>query len=192
MTYLKRHLAACIALLMLTAGGFAENPDRGAHLPSQAAADVLRDVAQTDGAFLAAGLVKTSYQTNNLASLLQYPTDNIVIVKLSGAQLKQAFERSLSLYPQANTSFLQLSGFEVTFNPNGASGQRVISVEQDGAPVGDAQDYTIAMPSSLGRGGLGYFKIWDKSKIVRTLETTVETALRGKPYQETAPRWIAR
>lgn len=169
------------------------NPETGAHLPSQCAADALRSFAGTDGAFLAAGLVKETYDKNDLSTLLQYPTDEIVIVKLSGALLKQAFERSVSLYPQPNASFLQISGFEVTFSKTAAPDSRILGVTAGGMPLDDSRDYQVAMPSSLGRGGLGYFKIWDKSKIVKTIEkATMESVLKDKKYSETSPRWTAQ
>ena len=184
-----------IALISMSAVALADEDtaETGAHLPSQAAADVLRSFAGTDGAFMAAGLVKSQYSKDNLASLLQYPTDEVVILKLLGSQLKQAFERSVSLYPQPNTSFLQLSGFEVTFAKNPTAGPRVLSVTVGGSKVDDSQSYTVAMPSSLGRGGLGYFKIWDKSKITKTFEkTTIEDVLRDKKFSESSPRWVAQ
>lgn len=189
---LKRLTIAFIALtsVALATEDTAEN---SAHVPSQAAADVLRDFAGTDAAFMAAGLVKAQYAKDNLASLLQYPTDEVVILKLTGAQLKQAFERSVSLYPQPNTSFLQISGFEVTFSKNPNANPRVLNVTAGGSKVDDAHSYTVAMPSSLGRGGLGYFKIWDKSKITKTFEnTTIEDVLKNKKFAESAPRWVAQ
>ncbi len=179
----------------MAVGSFAQatGPEAGAHQPSQAAADVLKQFAGADGAFMAAGLVKETYQKDNLASLLQYPTDDIVVLTLTGAQIKQAFERSVSLFPQPNTSFLQISGFEVTFNKSNAPDARIVSVTVGGAPLDVTHEYKVAMPSSLGRGGLGYFKIWDKSKITKTFDkTTVESVLKDKKYVETAPRWTAQ
>lgn len=188
----NRMLSAClVALVCAMAFALSDGPGTEAHLPSQAAADVLREQTGADGAFLAAGLVKESYRSDNLASLMQYPTDEVVLVQLKGAQIRQAFERSVSLYPQPNSSFLQISGFEVTFSKSGAVGQRVMSVTAGAGKLDDEKTYTVAMPNTLGRGGLGYFKIWDKSKIVRTESQTVEGMLRGKRFVETAPRWSA-
>lgn len=190
-------LVAGTVLAAFAAGALAQaqpqSPETGAHLPSQAAADVLRGYASTDGAFLAAGLVREGGQRDNLASYLQYPTDELVILKLNGRDLRQAFERSVSLYPQPNSSFLQLSGFEVTFSKAAAPGARVLSATAGGVPLDSQRIYTIAMPSSLGRGGLGYFKIWDKDKISKTFEgVTIEAVLKGKAYVETSPRWVVQ
>jgi len=46
------------------------------------------------------------------------------------------------------------------------------------------------MPASLGRGGLGYFKIWDKSNITKVLDKQVEDALAGQKYADTPLRWL--
>jgi 2',3'-cyclic-nucleotide 2'-phosphodiesterase (5'-nucleotidase family) len=181
-----------VAFLLSSALAFCQSTaEVGAHGPSQAAADVLHEYAGTDGAFLAAGLVKTSFQKDDLATLLQYPTDQLVVVVITGSQVKQAFERSLSLYPQANTSFLQISGFEVVFSKDAPSGQRVVQVRCNGLALDESKEYKVAMPSSLGRGGLGYFKIWDKNKIVKTFDKTVESILKGKRFVETSSRWVA-
>ena len=184
---------ASVWFAILSVLAFGQGPEVGAHLPSQAAADILRDYATVDGAFLAAGLVKPTFQkSEDLASLIQYPSDELVVVTITGAQVKQAFERSLSLYPEENSGFLQISGFEVTFSKSAPSGQRVLSVRCNGVSLEESKNYRIAMPSSLGRGGLGYFKIWDKAKITKTFEkVTVESILKGKRYAETSSRWVA-
>ena len=180
------------AVAALTCLAAQRGPAVEAHLPSQAAADVLREAASADGAFLAAGLVKENFSKDNLATLVQYPEDEVVVLALKGSQIRQAFERSISLYPQQNTSFLQVSGFDIAFDPSAAPGQRIKRVSAGGAPLDDNKTYNIAMPASLGRGGLGYFKIWDKNKIVSTLpSTTVEKVLSAKKYADTSPRWVA-
>jgi 2',3'-cyclic-nucleotide 2'-phosphodiesterase (5'-nucleotidase family) len=189
--YMNRAVSFLL-MTALAASCLAQNPGTGAHLPSQAAADVIRDAAGTDGAFLAAGLVNESYDPSNLASLVQYPTEKLVVLNLKGADIRQAFQRSLSLYPQANTSFLQISGFSVEFSGTGNPANRILKVNAGAAPLDPTRNYTVAMPSGLASGGLGYFKIWDKSKISKTLDLTVEAALSGKPFVQSAPRWVLR
>ena len=179
---------------MLTAASFAsaeDGPDVGAHSASQSAADIIKDFAQADGAFLAAGILKKNYSKDNLATLLQYPTNTVVVIALTGRQIRDAFERSLSLYPQPNEGFLQISGFEVTFKKNGTPNNRIVSIIANGARLDEAKSYNIAMPSTLAHGGLGYFKIWENAKTVRKFDATVEDVLRGKRVIETSPRWSA-
>lgn len=187
---MRRHILTLIAIsVACLAVAEVDNPETGANKASQAAADEIKSAAGTDAAFLAAALVKKDCDKENLASILQYPTDQIVVVNLSGTLLKQALERSVSLYPQPNTSFLQLSGVEATFKKSAASGSRIITVTVAGSPISADKTYSIAMPASLGRGGLGYFKIWDKTKIVKTLDKTAEEILKGKKFVDTSPRW---
>lgn len=171
----------------------ADGPSVGAHSPSQAVADLVRTAAGTDLAFMAAELVKTDYQKDKPETILSYPTEEIVVVNLTGTQIRKALERSLSLYPQPNNSFLQLSGMEVTFSKSASTGSRVLSVTVDGAKLQDTKSYTVAMPTSLGRGGLGYFKIWDKTNIARTVaKQTMESVVKGKTLGESSPRWVAQ
>jgi 2',3'-cyclic-nucleotide 2'-phosphodiesterase (5'-nucleotidase family) len=181
------------AAIVLPAAAYAQEPyEIGSYSPAQSAADAIRTAAGTDGAFVAAGLLKQSMQKDNLAGLFEFSSDEIVVVKLTGTQLKQAFERSLSVYPMPNSSFLQISGFQVTFSGSAPIGQRVKSATASGAPIDGNRTYTIAMPARLGRGGFGYFKIWDKSDITQTIPgATVDSMLKGKPVTDTSPRWVA-
>lgn len=167
-----------------------DSPESGAHGPSQAAADAIRAFAGTDGAFFTAGLIRGRFDKDNLATLAQFPSDELVVVRLTGGQLRQAFERSAMLFPQPNTSFLQISGFDVTLSRSAPPNQRITSASAQGAPISDSKTYTVVMPSSLGRGGFGYFKIWDKADIIKTYDgVTVESVLKGRRASESSPRW---
>lgn len=188
---MKKILALSLVMLISLAAFAQKNPATGAHAPSQAAADAIRDAAGTDGAFIAAGLVKDKFEGDDLSSLMQFGDDEIVVVTLKGSQIKQAFERSIALYPEANSSFLQVSGFEIEFDGKADPNSRIRSITAGGSRLDENRSYTIAMPATLGRGGLGYFKIWDKNKITSTLTgMTVEKALKGKKAAESRARWV--
>ena len=159
---------------------------------AQAAADVLRDSAEADAAFIAAGLLKEQPAGTHLASLLQYPTDELVVVKLKGSEIKQTLERSVANYPQFNSAFLQLSGISVTFSESAEPGSRILEVRIGDGPLSVNREYTVAMPASLARGALGYFKIWDKTRITKRLGMTVEDALKGKTGEVKTPRYIVK
>ena len=190
---------ANITVLALVLGAFAQAANAqgvstvangvNAEPGAQAAADVVRSVAGSDFAFLAAGLLKSTYNKDDLSSILEFPTDEIVIVNLTGAEIKNALERSIQLYPQSNTSFLQVSGMDITFKKNALPNERITSVSTPSGPLSDSKTYTVAMPGNLGRGGLGYFKIWNKGKIGKSLGTTLEQALKGKKFADSSPRW---
>ncbi len=190
MHYMRRAFFVLI-LLFATMLAFGEDaPDVGSNSASQAAADLLREYAGADGAFIAAGLINKTFDKDNLASLIQYPTDEVVVVSLTGSEVRQALERSVSLYPLPNPSFLQLSGIEATFSKGAAIGQRIVNVTVGGVKLDDKRTYAIAMPASLAQGGSGYFKIWDSSKIAKTFKNvTVASVLKGKHAADTSPRW---
>jgi 2',3'-cyclic-nucleotide 2'-phosphodiesterase (5'-nucleotidase family) len=194
---MKRLVGLAIAMVALAASSFGhiaeDGPDVGAHSASQSAADMIREAAGSDGAFLAAGILKPkSLQKDNLATLLQYPTNTIVVLSLTGTQIREAFERSVSMYPQPNEGFLQISGFEVTFKKSGAPNSRITNILVNGAKLEDTKSYEVAMPSSLAHGGLGYFKIWENAKTVKTFDkSTLEQILKGKKGSDSPPRWSA-
>lgn len=164
----------------------------GAHQGAQAAADLIREAAKTNGAFLTAGNLNASFDEKNLASLMQFPTEQVVVVDVSGADIRAAFERSIALHPQPNRSFLQISGFTVEFSTSAAPNNRIRSISTEAGALEDGKTYSIAMPLSLGRGGMGYFKQWDKQKIVRTLPGTIEDILRDKRAASSPSRWVSR
>lgn len=183
-------LLAALALGPVMA--WASNPELESHKPSQAAADVFRQLTGADMAFLPAGLVKSVDAVTDLSQLMVYPTDTLSVVKLTGAQVRLALERSVSLAPLPSSAFLQLSGLTVTYSKSAAPDKRIISVQVGDSKLSDSATYQVAMPTTLARGGLGYFKVWDKSKIDRTLEgQSLESILTGKRPTESADRWIA-
>jgi len=183
-----------LATLALAAGQLwaDDKPDVGPNLAAQSAADALKDFASSDGAFIAGGQLKETFDRNDLSTMLQYATDEVVVLNLTGDQIRQAFERSIAMYPSANQSFLQISGFEVTFKKS-ANSERVVSVTANGAPIDNARSYTVAMPMNLARGAVGYFRVWDAKHPAKTFpQTTMENVLKGKKATDGSPRWIAQ
>lgn len=177
--------AACAAFAV-------DGPDTGWFGPAQDAADEIRASTGADIALLAAGMMHAKRRGGDLAQLFKYPWDTIVVSKLTGAQLRAALSRSISLYPSPNNGFLQLSGVEVTFKKSEPAGERLVSVTVGDQPLDDETVYEVAMPIRLARGGYGYLKVWDKKSIDRTIEgLTLEKLLKGKTATEQAPRWKA-
>ncbi|MCS6948938.1 MAG: 5'-nucleotidase C-terminal domain-containing protein, partial [bacterium] len=77
--------------------------------------DALRDVSGADIAWLPAAafhevsLSRDTPPAEMVNRLLPYRDDRVAVLKLTGAQILQALERSLTLYPQPNAGFLQVS-----------------------------------------------------------------------------------
>jgi 2',3'-cyclic-nucleotide 2'-phosphodiesterase (5'-nucleotidase family) len=180
-----------IACLVAFAAG--DDPSAGPTVAGQSVADVLKDFSHADGALVPAGVIASPLQHNDLSTMLASESDKLVVVDLTGAQLKTAFEKSVMLYPQPNVGFLQVSGFEITFGKSGSLNSRVTDVQLNGSKLEESRTYEIAMPSSLQRGQFGYSDIWDKAKIVRTFEKAdLGSVLRGKHVSQSQPRWLSR
>lgn len=167
--------------------------------------DALRDVSGADIAWLpAAAFNETSVSRDTppaevVNRLLPYRDDRVVVLKLTGAQIRQALERSLTLYPQPNAGFLQVSGLKVTFDPTKPAGERVARVQTGKElkeDVDPAREYRVATSATLAYGALGYFKVWERSAVEREMDKTVGDALRayleaGKPIAGLSERIVA-
>lgn len=162
-----------------------------AHPNVQAAADLVRAAAGADVAFLPAGLLKEG-NPNDLATWLQHPGDEIVVVSLRGSELTKAAERSVANYPLPNSGFLQLSGMQVTFSAGRAAESRVTEITVGGMSVSAERQYSVAMPTALAYGALGYFKIWDRTQITRKTGSTLDAVLKGKSGSVRESRYVVR
>lgn len=167
--------------------------------------DALRDVSGADIAWLPAAAfneISVSRDTppaEVVNRLLPYRGDRVVVLKLTGAQIRQALERSLTLYPQPNAGFLQVSGLKVTFDPTKPAGERVVRVQTGKElkeDVDPAREYRVATSATLAYGALGYFRVWERSAVEREMDKTVDDALRayleaGKPIAGLSERIVA-
>ncbi len=159
-------------------------------------ADALRETAKADIAFVAASsftenitLPKGKAETADLLRALDFKTDAISVLKLTGAQVRKAMEHSLYLYPKTNSGFLQFSGMKVTINPDAEKDARVVSITVGDEALKNDKTYRVAVPSPLADGALAYSKIWKKSDIDKeaekevkdkTLETAVTAFVKGR------------
>ncbi len=144
----------------------------------QGLADSLVSITGADAAFVPVGLLKPGAEEGAISASLVFPGDDIQVVSLTGAQVRQALERSVSLLPSKNPAFLHLAGLEATASLSAAPEKRVAVVTINGAALEDAKTYKVAMPGNLARGGLGYFMVWEASAI--------STPASGKRMSEAA------
>ncbi len=134
-------------------------------------ADAVKNVEKTDGAFVAASsftdltIAKGNASADDILKALEYKDDSIVVVKLTGVQIRKALEHGLTLLPQKNSAFLQVSGIYANVDPAVEKDKRVTSLRVGSSAVKDDKTYTIAMPSPLANGALGYFKVWEKKAV---------------------------
>jgi 5'-nucleotidase len=88
------------------------------------------------------------------------PFGNSAVTRtITGAQLWQMLEHSVSALPMAAGFFGQVSGFTFTFDSSRPAGMRVVSVQLDDGtaiPNDPASHYTLATSDFIDAGGDGY------------------------------------
>ncbi len=150
-------------------------------------ADAVIKVESADVAFLAASsfaeivIPKGPASAADIVKSLAFRTDTVVIMKLTGAQIKQALAHGLELYPQRNRAFLQVAGLTAGIDggPSADKDKRIISITVSGSAVDDKKKYTVAMPSPLANGALAFDKVWSRSDIDHDTGRTLEECLTG-------------
>lgn len=93
------------------------------------------------------------------------PSDTVVVLNLTGAQLVKVAERSVSRAPQPFDGFLQVSGLQIHYSPGQPEGKRVSLDGADGGPLDLGKTYRVATTRPIAGGSLGYFQIWSKKDI---------------------------
>ena len=93
------------------------------------------------------------------------PSDTVVVLNLTGAQLVKVAARSVSRAPQPFDGFLQVSGFQIHYSPGQPEGKRVSLSGADGGTLDLGKTYRVATTRPIAGGSLGYFQIWSKKDI---------------------------
>lgn len=131
-----------------------------------------------DGALLNSGTIRSDrihpagqLAVKDLITMLPF-TDELVVVEMTGKDIIDALEISVSSWPAKEGRFLQVSGISYSFDPSKESGERVIadSVCVGGKPIVLDTKYTIATKAYL-RSGKDGFTTLKKAKVVLDPET---------------------
>ena len=127
--------------------------------------DYMRKAAESDIAFLNSGAIRADLYpgTITLEKLINvYPfKDNLTTIALSGKQIKQLLEYSLTL----PYGIGQVSGLEIKYDSSQKEMNRLISVRLNGKEIIDSKEYTVATSGYLSKGGDGY-NIFTEGKII--------------------------
>ncbi len=154
-------------------------------------ADAIRAAGNSSIALIAATsfadvtLAKGNVTADEVMRALVFRGDNVVVMKLTGTQIRRALEHGLSLYPARSAAFLQVSGLTMTVDPSADRNSRIQTISVGKEPMQDGKTYTVAMPSPLAGGALMYSKAWSRDDLERdtrkTLEQAIEEYLATKP-----------
>ena len=117
----------------------------------------------TSKAQIAAGKTDPSAIVNTL-HYADDPSDTVVVLNLTGAQLLKVAERSVSRAPEPFDGFLQVSGLQIRYRA-GQTGETHVSLSGEGNDLDAGKTYRVAMTRPLSSGSLGYFQIWAQKDI---------------------------
>jgi len=181
---IARVTSIALALLLAAGGALAAgttsaeltsaNAQRAETSFGDLAADALVNASGTTIAFVPAVSFKSGtvpagpVTVENVSELLTKPSETWAVVSLSGAELREALERSVSRAPQPNAGFLQVSGIAMTYDPEQPRNSRIVNLTISGADVDPNETYAVTMPLSLAKGGSGYFTVFGEGDIVRS------------------------
>jgi 5'-nucleotidase/UDP-sugar diphosphatase len=89
--------------------------------------------------------------------LIELPFDNrVLIIDISGADLRRALENGLSQLPNPGGRFPQVAGLTIEADAGRPPGNRIVSIKVGDAPLDERKIYRLATNDFMARGGDGY------------------------------------
>ena len=146
-------------------------------------ADAVRDAGNADIAFVGScDLKEISLGSNNpsdedIINMLVLKSSVINTIDMTGEQIKNALEKSISIYPKSNPGFLQVSGLNVTFDSNAKTDSKITSIITSNGELDLKKTYKVALSYELTNGAFGYWRIWSNSK-AKSTNITMQQALQ--------------
>jgi 5'-nucleotidase / UDP-sugar diphosphatase len=138
------------------------------NLFADAMRDTMRaDAALTNGGGIRAGRIYAPGSTITRKDVLaELPFGNrLVVIEITGRDLKAAIENGLSRLPDVGGRFPQVSGVTVSFDPRRQPGSRVLDMTVADAPLAETRVYRVAINDFMARGGDGYETFRDAKRI---------------------------
>ena len=118
------------------------------------------DVAITNGGGIRASIPAGDITVGQI--ITTFPFGNYVVtLETTGQDLLDAMELGLSVYPDTNGGFPQVSGMKVTFDPSKEAGSRVTELLINGVAVDPDATYVLATNNFMASGGDQYTMLAD-------------------------------
>ncbi len=126
-------------------------------------ADAIREFTKADAALTNGGGIRgdRTYALETTLTrkdiLTELPFGNVVVLlEISGADLRTALEEGVSLVEDVAGRFPQVSGLRFAFDPKRPKGSRVLEVSVGGKPLDPTATYKLATNEYMMAGGDGY------------------------------------
>lgn len=131
--------------------------------------DVIRQRSGADIALYNGGGIRTSADMGeitleNAMDILAFQND-VVKLRMTGAQIVTMLEHGVSSFPEVAGKFLQVSGMRYHFNPANAVGNRIVQVFVGGEALESNREYTVATNEFLAAGGDDYTMLAEAPQI---------------------------
>ena len=116
------------------------------------------DVGLTNGGNIRGDKVYEAGTTLTRRDILtELPFGNkTVLLRLKGADLKEALENAVSRVEEKQGRFAQVSGLTMVYDPKAERGKRVLEVKVGGIPLDPARSYKVATNEYIAAGGDGF------------------------------------
>ncbi|PAW28338.1 bifunctional metallophosphatase/5'-nucleotidase [Peribacillus simplex] len=117
-------------------------------------------IAFQNGGGIRAGIDQGEITLGEILTVLPFG-NTLATMKLTGAEINEALEHSVSLAPKENGGFLHVSGMKFTYDSSKEAGNRVTKAEvlgQDGtySELDPAKEYVVATNAFTAKGGDGF------------------------------------
>ncbi|MCM3162616.1 5'-nucleotidase C-terminal domain-containing protein [Metabacillus litoralis] len=117
-------------------------------------------IAMQNGGGIRAAIDKGEITLGDVLTTLPFG-NTLATIELTGAEIKEALEHSISQAPKESGGFLHVSGMKYTYDSTKPAGSRVQTIEVKGsngnyAALSSSQTYTIATNAFTAKGGDGY------------------------------------
>jgi 2',3'-cyclic-nucleotide 2'-phosphodiesterase (5'-nucleotidase family) len=126
----------------------------GSYIADLIRAELRTDVALVNGGALRGDRVVPAgpLTLEDLETALMFP-DRVVVIRLTGEQLRQALENGVSRASERDGRFPQVSGLTFAFDPDRPPSQRILRITVGDAPLERHRTYTLGTTDFLTKPG---------------------------------------
>lgn len=127
------------------------------------------DIALVNSGGIRNGLPQGEISLLDVLNVLAFD-NSMVLLEVSGKEIYELLEHSVSKLPDASGGFSQVSGLVVYADISKAPGARIITATlEDGTRIQPEQQYSLACNNFMAAGGDGYPILADKNKLASHL-----------------------
>lgn len=162
---LEKLLSEVVGISNIELDGIREHVRAGETNLGNLATDAFRWKTGADVAFTNGGGIRASIDVGNITKneiVTVFPFGNFIATKnVTGEAIIKALEHGVSIYPEPNGGFPQVSGITFAIDPSKDAGSRVTDVKIDGIIIDLEKEYLLATNDFLIAGGDGYTMLAD-------------------------------